>query len=55
MYNILLTGVGGQGLVLLTSVIGNACVKSGKKAITGELFDFISFEFYKINKDFISA
>lgn len=36
-FNILLAGVGGQGLVLLTSVIGNACVKSGKKAITGEL------------------
>src|SRR3990170_4498125 len=31
-------GVGGQGLVLLTSVIGDACAKSGKKIITGEMY-----------------
>lgn len=31
-------GVGGQGLVLLTTVIGNACAKSGKKVITGEMY-----------------
>ncbi len=37
-YNIFLCGVGGQGLVLLTSVIGNACAKSGIKAITGEMY-----------------
>jgi indolepyruvate ferredoxin oxidoreductase beta subunit len=36
-FNIFLCGVGGQGLVLLTNVIGNACTKSGKRAITGEL------------------
>ena len=37
-YDIFLCGVGGQGLVLLTSVIGNACAKSGIKAITGEMY-----------------
>jgi indolepyruvate ferredoxin oxidoreductase beta subunit len=37
-FNIFLCGVGGQGLVLLTSVIGNACAISGKKAITGEMY-----------------
>lgn len=37
-FNIFLCGVGGQGLVLLTSVIGNACVKAGKRAITGEMY-----------------
>lgn len=37
-YNIFLCGVGGQGLVLLTSVIGNACAKTGIKAITGEMY-----------------
>ena len=31
-------GVGGQGLVLLTTVIGNACAKSGTKVITGEMY-----------------
>ncbi len=36
--NIFMCGVGGQGLVLMTSVIGNACVKSGKKVITGEMY-----------------
>ncbi len=37
-FNIFLCGVGGQGLVLLTSVIGNACVKAGVNAITGEMY-----------------
>lgn len=37
-FNIFLCGVGGQGLVLLTSVIGNACAKSGLKAVTGEMY-----------------
>jgi len=37
-YNIFLCGVGGQGLVLLTIVLGNACAKSGIKAITGEMY-----------------
>ncbi len=37
-YDIFLCGVGGQGLVLLTSVIGSACAKSGLKAVTGEMY-----------------
>ncbi len=37
-FNLIICGVGGQGLVLLTSVIGNACAKRGKKAITGEMY-----------------
>ncbi len=37
-YNIFLCGVGGQGLILLTSVIGSACAKSGLKAVTGEMY-----------------
>ena len=36
--NIFMCGVGGQGLVLMTSVIGDACAKSGKKVITGEMY-----------------
>jgi indolepyruvate ferredoxin oxidoreductase beta subunit len=36
--NIFLCGVGGQGLVLMTTVIGNACAKSGKKVVTGEMY-----------------
>ncbi|KON31793.1 hypothetical protein AC478_02195 [miscellaneous Crenarchaeota group-1 archaeon SG8-32-3] len=36
--NIFICGVGGQGLVLLTTVIGNACSKSGVKVITGEMY-----------------
>ena len=35
-YNIMLSGVGGQGLMLLSTIIGNACNKLGLKAITGE-------------------
>ena len=38
--NIFMCGVGGQGLVLMTSVIGDACAKSGKKVITGEMYGF---------------
>lgn len=37
-FNIFLCGVGGQGLVLMTSVVGNACVKGGKKVVTGEMY-----------------
>ncbi len=37
-YNIFLCGVGGQGLVLLTSVLGSACARSGLKAVTGEMY-----------------
>ena len=37
-FNLFLCGVGGQGLVLLTSVIGSACAKSGLKAVTGEMY-----------------
>jgi len=36
--NIFICGVGGQGLVLLTSVIGDACVKKGRKVVTGEMY-----------------
>lgn len=36
--NIFMCGVGGQGLVLMTSVIGNACAKVGKKVVTGEMY-----------------
>jgi indolepyruvate ferredoxin oxidoreductase beta subunit len=35
-FNILLTGVGGQGLMLLSAVIGEACVESGIKVVTQE-------------------
>ena len=36
VFNVYLCGVGGQGLVLLSNVIGNACARAGVKAITGE-------------------
>jgi len=36
-FNMFMSGVGGQGLILITSVIGNACARSGKKALTGEM------------------
>jgi indolepyruvate ferredoxin oxidoreductase beta subunit len=36
--NIFICGVGGQGLVLLTSVIGDACAKKGRKIVTGEMY-----------------
>ncbi len=35
-YNIVLTGVGGQGLMLLSSVFGAACASLDKSIITGE-------------------
>lgn len=34
-YNILLAGVGGQGLMLLSQVMGDACTKSGVKVVVG--------------------
>ncbi|MBL7203106.1 MAG: indolepyruvate oxidoreductase subunit beta [Desulfobacteraceae bacterium] len=36
-FDMVLTGVGGQGIVMLSNAIGNACVEAGEKAITGEL------------------
>ena len=36
--NVFICGVGGQGLVLLTRVIGDACANSGKKIVTGEMY-----------------
>ena len=35
-YNILLAGVGGQGLMLLSAVLGEACVASGEQVVTQE-------------------
>ena len=35
-FNILLAGVGGQGLMLLSAVIGTACVASDIKVVTQE-------------------
>jgi indolepyruvate ferredoxin oxidoreductase beta subunit len=35
-YNILLTGVGGQGLMLLSSIIGEACTMKGVKVVVQE-------------------
>ncbi len=35
-YNIMLSGVGGQGLMLLSEVIGKACNRVDKEVITGE-------------------
>jgi len=35
-YNILLGGVGGQGLMLLSGVLGEACVASNLKVVTSE-------------------
>ena len=35
-YNILLAGVGGQGLMLLSAIIGRACVNSGLNVVTSE-------------------
>lgn len=34
--SILLCGVGGQGLVMLSNIIGRACAASGIRAVTGE-------------------
>ncbi len=36
-FNIVLAGVGGQGLVLLSNIIGSGCSKAQMRAITGEL------------------
>ncbi|KON32575.1 MAG: hypothetical protein AC479_07270 [miscellaneous Crenarchaeota group-6 archaeon AD8-1] len=36
--NVFIGGVGGQGLVLLTRVIGDACARTGIKIITGEMY-----------------
>lgn len=36
--NVFICGVGGQGLVLLTRVIGDACARSGIKITTGEMY-----------------
>jgi indolepyruvate ferredoxin oxidoreductase, beta subunit len=35
-FSVYLSGVGGQGLVLLSNVIGSACASAGIRAITGE-------------------
>jgi indolepyruvate ferredoxin oxidoreductase beta subunit len=35
-YNIVLTGVGGQGLMSLAAIIGEACVASGVQVVTQE-------------------
>jgi len=35
-FSAILCGVGGQGLVLLSNVIGNACASTGLRIITGE-------------------
>lgn len=36
-FDIMFAGVGGQGIVMLSNIIGNACAKAGLNAITGEL------------------
>jgi indolepyruvate ferredoxin oxidoreductase beta subunit len=35
-FSIYMSGVGGQGLVLLSNVIGSACASAGLRALTGE-------------------
>jgi indolepyruvate ferredoxin oxidoreductase beta subunit len=35
-FSVYMTGVGGQGLVLLSNVIGAACADAGMRALTGE-------------------
>jgi indolepyruvate ferredoxin oxidoreductase beta subunit len=35
-FSVYMSGVGGQGLVLLSNIIGAACAASGMRAITGE-------------------
>jgi indolepyruvate ferredoxin oxidoreductase beta subunit len=35
-FSAILCGVGGQGLVLLSNIIGNACAASGLRVVTGE-------------------
>lgn len=36
-FDIVLTGVGGQGIVMLSNALGNACAHKGIVAVTGEL------------------
>ncbi|MEE9152354.1 MAG: indolepyruvate oxidoreductase subunit beta [Thermoplasmata archaeon] len=36
-FDLIITGVGGQGIVMLSNAIGNGCAKAGLKAITGEM------------------
>jgi indolepyruvate ferredoxin oxidoreductase beta subunit len=36
-FDLVITGVGGQGIVMLSNVIGNGCARAGLNAITGEL------------------
>jgi indolepyruvate ferredoxin oxidoreductase beta subunit len=36
-FNIIACGVGGQGVVLMSNVVGQACALSGQKAISGEM------------------
>ena len=36
-FNIISCGVGGQGVVLMTNVVGEACARSGLKVISGEM------------------
>lgn len=36
-FDIMFAGVGGQGIVMLSNIIGTACAKAGLNAITGEL------------------
>jgi len=35
-FNIMFAGVGGQGLMLLSAILGKAAVDSGFKVMTGE-------------------
>jgi len=35
-FSVYMSGVGGQGLVLLSNIIGAACAASGLRALTGE-------------------
>jgi len=35
-FSAILCGVGGQGLVLMSNIIGNACAESGLRVVTGE-------------------
>lgn len=36
-FDMVLAGVGGQGIVMLSNALGNACLAAGQKVITGEL------------------
>ena len=37
IFNLIACGVGGQGVVLMCNVVGEACALSGKRAISGEM------------------